>query len=879
MSTTITTENAVAPPPLPPGAAATVPNATASAVEHSETELSLPHNLLLLESVYVPSETELTLLCWDYLRHDCLRRQQAMVVAVAAASDSGSSHSADTVSVSKASALQYSYQTLACWALYQSLVTEQSASSTNTTSAKDGTTGTDSDSNDNDTEPQPQPQPQQQQQPPLHGDILQTLPSLADMQSTLMRYQFESSFTGNCNTNAVPVPVSLSHGQTATLDEDTKETKEADEDYLVHTTNNESSAVVPADKDAFTPFRLYGAHGLADTDASLSLQTVTTAGCLLLSASSRRAAELDFCRTPLFGHFCAACHAKGFFAPPLPLPPNDSMDASTSNTNTNAVTVPTDAAPLDPTDPLFIERFAKVVTKFRQKLLHHQYTPPMPHLVGFVNADSVTNILEALAYTASTAVSLQQHQQDQQQPSSPPPPQTESTLYLLAGGVVPIPSAYVSSRRPMVGPDSAWTTTTPSSTPLQQQQQSQSESNGPPPSSPFSTAATRTILGTTPPSSSSQSLLEQQPQYQGHPDDLAEAEAFKQKGNTHMQRQEYQLAWDCYTAALSRSPSGPHSHVYYANRAAAAVSLQRLADAVADAQRSLALSPDYAKAHARLGLAHFLSGHYRHAISAYTAALKYEPDNASSRHYLTKAAQRLAAEEQAGVNGGAGSTTLPPPPLSSAPSTDGTHTSHNETATTVRQVPSNSSWSSRAGDSVKSHSAHGARQANTTSNSTLMPPLTAAEREAELAKSQGNALMASRDYAAALQAYTRALASSATGPQSHVYYANRAAAYCYLERYTDARDDAVAALALQPTYGKAHARLGLALFCSKDYAGAVAAYETALVHDPHNTAAQSYLHKAQAKVAKAAAAAANSGKAVPTTRPLSSSLRPQRQEH
>jgi RES domain-containing protein len=70
---------------------------------------------------------------------------------------------------------------------------------------------------------------------------------------------------------------------------------------------------------------------------------------------------------------------------------------------------------------------------------------------------------------------------------------------------------------------------------------------------------------------------------------------------------------------------------------------------------------------------------------------------------------------------------------------------------------------------------------------------------------------------------------------------------------------------------------GLAIFCSKDYAGAVAAYETALVHNPHNSAAQSHLHKAQAKMV-VAAAAEDSGKAVPMTQPSSLSL-PQRQEH
>jgi hypothetical protein len=64
-----------------------------------------------------------------------------------------------------------------------------------------------------------------------------------------------------------------------------------------------------------------------------------------------------------------------------------------------------------------------------------------------------------------------------------------------------------------------------------------------------------------------------------------------------------------------------------------------------------------------------------------------------------------------------------------------------------------------------------------------------------------------------------------------------------------------------------------------DYAGAVAAYETALVQDPHNSAAQSHLHKAQANVVVVVAAAADSGKAVPMTRPSSLSLRPQRQEH
>ena len=59
-------------------------------------------------------------------------------------------------------------------------------------------------------------------------------------------------------------------------------------------------------------------------------------------------------------------------------------------------------------------------------------------------------------------------------------------------------------------------------------------------------------------------------------------------------------------------------------------------EAVYDAERSIALKPDYAKAHARLGLAKFLLGHYEYAVKAYTKAVQLEPNNKSSIQYLEK---------------------------------------------------------------------------------------------------------------------------------------------------------------------------------------------------------------------------------------------------
>ena len=71
---------------------------------------------------------------------------------------------------------------------------------------------------------------------------------------------------------------------------------------------------------------------------------------------------------------------------------------------------------------------------------------------------------------------------------------------------------------------------------------------------------------------------------------------------------------------------------------------------------------------------------------------------------------------------------------------------------------------------------------------------------------------------------------------------------CYLERYEEAEEDSLKSLSLNPSYGKAHARLGLSRFFMQDYAGAIEAYQSALQFDPDNAASRSYLVKAKAKL-------------------------------
>mmetsp|Transcript_12500 Transcript_12500/g.14300 ORF Transcript_12500/g.14300 Transcript_12500/m.14300 type:complete len:389 (+) Transcript_12500:1066-2232(+) len=295
--------------------------------------------------------------------------------------------------------------------------------------------------------------------------------------------------------------------------------------------------------------------------------------------------------------------------------------------------------------------------------------------------------------------------------------------------------------------------------------------------------------------------------------DLEEAERLKSQGNLHMQKKSYQDAIDAYTTALKLSPSGPQSHVYFSNRAAALLSMKKFKDAILDSERSLALKPDYGKAHARLGLAHFLLGDYRQAMEAYTVSLKYDPDNKSSKNYLEKAAKRLAKQEA----------------------------SSDFVAAPGSSYSVVSEWDKSVSAKSRSTAAKSPEQKDTENKLVN-------RKEAEKFKLKGNSYMASREYKAALEAYSKALEISPDGPNSHVYFSNRAAALCYLERYKEAEADSGKSLALEPTYGKAHARLGLSRFFLGDYRGAVEAYTNALEYDPSSSASKSYLAKAKARL-------------------------------
>jgi small glutamine-rich tetratricopeptide repeat-containing protein alpha len=117
-----------------------------------------------------------------------------------------------------------------------------------------------------------------------------------------------------------------------------------------------------------------------------------------------------------------------------------------------------------------------------------------------------------------------------------------------------------------------------------------------------------------------------------------------------------------------------------------------------------------------------------------------------------------------------------------------------------------------------------------TSGQQQQPPTVTEEqkKQAEALKSKGNAAMAQKDYAAAIDLYTQALALT---PGNPIFLSNRAAAYSAARDHESARADAEAAVAIDPKYTKAWSRLGLARFALGDAKGSMEAYAKGIEHE------------------------------------------------
>uniref|UniRef100_A0A1D1YTQ5 Heat shock protein STI n=1 Tax=Anthurium amnicola TaxID=1678845 RepID=A0A1D1YTQ5_9ARAE len=120
------------------------------------------------------------------------------------------------------------------------------------------------------------------------------------------------------------------------------------------------------------------------------------------------------------------------------------------------------------------------------------------------------------------------------------------------------------------------------------------------------------------------------------------ADEAKAKGNAAFSAGRFEEAARHFTDAIALAPS---NHVLYSNRSAAYASLNRYADALADAQKTVELKPDWAKGYSRLGAAQLGLGSFDDAASAYRKGLDLDPGNEALKSGLADA-QSAAARAQ-----------------------------------------------------------------------------------------------------------------------------------------------------------------------------------------------------------------------------------------
>ncbi len=99
-----------------------------------------------------------------------------------------------------------------------------------------------------------------------------------------------------------------------------------------------------------------------------------------------------------------------------------------------------------------------------------------------------------------------------------------------------------------------------------------------------------------------------------------------------------------YIQAIALDPS---NHILYSNRSAAYAGANRYEEAMADANNTIRLMPEWAKGYGRKAAINFHQTDYEAAIANYKIALKYDPDNVPYMNAVAEAEDKLAQQRAA----------------------------------------------------------------------------------------------------------------------------------------------------------------------------------------------------------------------------------------
>ncbi|GLU08912.1 hypothetical protein SLE2022_257960 [Rubroshorea leprosula] len=115
-----------------------------------------------------------------------------------------------------------------------------------------------------------------------------------------------------------------------------------------------------------------------------------------------------------------------------------------------------------------------------------------------------------------------------------------------------------------------------------------------------------------------------------------EGMSLKDKGNEFFKAGNYLKAAALYTQAIKQDPSNP---TLYSNRAAAFLNLVKLNKALADAETTITLNPQWEKGYFRKGCVLEAMERYDDALAAFQTALQYSPQSAEVSRKIKRLSQ------------------------------------------------------------------------------------------------------------------------------------------------------------------------------------------------------------------------------------------------
>ena len=141
---------------------------------------------------------------------------------------------------------------------------------------------------------------------------------------------------------------------------------------------------------------------------------------------------------------------------------------------------------------------------------------------------------------------------------------------------------------------------------------------------------------------------------------------FKAQGNAFLQKKEYDDAIAAYTKVnvilfkyltssdwcdVTRQAIELDStdHVFFSNRSAAYLSKGDATNALADGEKCVEISPQWAKGYSRKGAALHALKRYEDAVSAYEAGLKVAPNDAGLNSGLSEVKKAMTQPKSSGI--------------------------------------------------------------------------------------------------------------------------------------------------------------------------------------------------------------------------------------